>query len=272
VLKQRVATALVLIPLALAGIFLLPVHYFALFVGAVMVLASTEWLALSSCSTQSWAKTLFALVTGVAIAGFGLIEPVASLSLSLLSIAIAVWLMALYWVLRYPEEGAWSFKPVRLVIGLILFVSTWLSLVGIKSLSFGDGWLLLLCLIVWGADSGAYFAGKRFGKTKLAPNVSPGKTREGLIGGLATVVLITLIFSRFNELSGVATVYLLILAVLTSLVSVLGDLFESLLKRHTGLKDSGNLLPGHGGVLDRIDSLLAATPLFYLGLLMMPII
>jgi phosphatidate cytidylyltransferase len=272
VLKQRIATALVLIPLALAGIFLLPVPYFALFVGAVMVLASTEWLALSSYSTAAWNKGLFALITGGCIAGFGLIESSATTTLGVLSLALAVWFMALYWVLRYPQEGAWSFRPVRLIIGLVLLVSTWLSLVGIKSFAFGNGWLLLLCLIVWGADSGAYFAGKRFGKNKLAPKVSPGKTREGMYGGLATVVLITLIFARFNELSAVATVYLLVLATVTSMVSVLGDLFESLLKRHAGLKDSGNLLPGHGGVLDRIDSLLAATPVFYLGLLLMPII
>jgi len=151
-------------------------------------------------------------------------------------------------------------------------VATWVALVGIKREEHGNAWILLLFLIVWGADTGAYFAGKQWGRTKLAPNVSPGKTREGMLGGLVTVALVSLAFAQWNELSIPSTVYLMILGVVTAVMSVMGDLFESLLKRHSGLKDSGNLLPGHGGILDRIDSLLAATPFFYLGLLFLPVI
>jgi phosphatidate cytidylyltransferase len=129
--------------------------------------------------------------------------------------------------------------------------------------------ILLLLLTVWAADVGAYFAGKIFGKTRLAPHISPGKTRAGLVGGLFLAPLVTLLAANLMPLGHIEAVYLILLSFVTALVSVGGDLMISLHKRTSGFKDSGNLLPGHGGILDRLDSLLVASPFFALGLLIL---
>jgi phosphatidate cytidylyltransferase len=129
----------------------------------------------------------------------------------------------------------------------------------------GPLWLLFALLLIWAADSGAYFAGVRFGRRKLAPRISPGKSWEGLFGGLAAAMLLSAAMLHWLGLGWAQLPELLLLTVVIVLVSVVGDLFESLLKRHAGAKDSSQLIPGHGGVLDRIDSLLAALPVFVLG-------
>jgi phosphatidate cytidylyltransferase len=141
-----------------------------------------------------------------------------------------------------------------------------MALVTLQHQPKGDVLLLMLLLLVWGADIGAYFAGKTWGRAKLAPNVSPGKTRAGLWGGLSSCALISLCFVFYLELDLLTGVYLLLIAMLAGLASVLGDLFESMLKRHRGIKDSSQLLPGHGGILDRIDSITSAAPVFVLCL------
>jgi phosphatidate cytidylyltransferase len=137
----------------------------------------------------------------------------------------------------------------------------------------GAEWLLYGLMLVWVADSGAYFSGKRFGRNKLAPAISPGKTREGLYGAVAAVCVYSVIAAYYFGLDIKDATYLLLLAVVLTLVSVAGDLYESVLKRERGVKDSGAILPGHGGVLDRIDSVLAAMPVFMVGreLLLQPV-
>lgn len=126
---------------------------------------------------------------------------------------------------------------------------------------------MYLFLLVWGADSGAYFVGRKLGKRKLAPTVSPNKSVEGLYGGIATTVVIMLVVQHFYlDLTVIQLILFLILSIITVFASVLGDLFESMIKRRAGIKDSGRVLPGHGGVLDRIDSLLAASPIFATGM------
>jgi phosphatidate cytidylyltransferase len=126
--------------------------------------------------------------------------------------------------------------------------------------------LLFFFVLIWLADSAAYFSGKKFGRNKLAEQLSPGKTREGLWGALIATFILSLIGVLQFGLSPISSVYFIMLCLLTALISVVGDLYESLLKRNAGVKDSGFLIPGHGGVLDRIDSLLAAAPGFILGL------
>ncbi|MFB2537736.1 MULTISPECIES: phosphatidate cytidylyltransferase [unclassified Acinetobacter] len=178
--------------------------------------------------------------------------------------SIMVWLVSIYWVKRYPEYDGWynGFLPI---IGLILIVAAITAIFSLWHLS--PWWLMYAFLLVWGADSGAYFVGRKFGMRKLAPSVSPNKSIEGLIGGLVTSSMIIVMASIFwLDLKGIAFVAFLILSLITVLASVLGDLVESMIKRRADVKDSGRIFPGHGGVLDRVDSLLAAAPVFAAGL------
>jgi phosphatidate cytidylyltransferase len=133
----------------------------------------------------------------------------------------------------------------------------------------GPALLLFLMVLIWVVDSAAYFSGKRWGRVKLAPFISPGKTREGLYGALVGMVIFSLVLWYWGGMGRVGWFAILLLCMTTGLFSVVGDLFESLLKRQRGVKDSGHLLPGHGGVLDRIDSLTAASPIFLFGLMLL---
>jgi phosphatidate cytidylyltransferase len=151
---------------------------------------------------------------------------------------------------------------VRLVIGLLILLPAWQGLMLFKQWPEANGLILAVMVLVWVADIGAYFSGRRFGKNKLAPQVSPGKSWEGVFGGLAASLLVTLAVGLTRDWSGSALLIAIAGAAVVVLISVVGDLTESMFKRQAGLKDSSNLLPGHGGVLDRIDSLTAAIPVF----------
>jgi len=172
-------------------------------------------------------------------------------------------------VIFYPASAAFwrNSKALRLAFGLMTIVPFFWGMVALRGWHYeanhyyGAIWLLYVMILVWGADSGAYMFGKLFGKHKLAPKVSPGKTWQGFIGGLFTAAVISWIYGVVVNLE-VAPSTLLICSVVAALASVLGDLTESMFKREAGIKDSGNLIPGHGGILDRIDSLTAAVPVF----------
>ena len=177
--------------------------------------------------------------------------------------SLVIWLMALSWVRVFPTHTNWYGKKLALM-GAVILTAAITAMFYLWQLS--AWWLLYVFLLVWCADSGAYFVGRKFGRRKMAPNVSPNKSMEGLAGGLVTGLLVVIIISVFKlQLTGVPLVTFVALSALTILASVLGDLFESMLKRRADVKDSGTILPGHGGVLDRIDSLLSATPIFALG-------
>ncbi|WP_372741645.1 phosphatidate cytidylyltransferase [Neptunomonas sp.] len=269
-LKQRIITASVLAPVVLCGVFLLPVMGFAIFFALVTLIGAWEWALLSGLK-KPLHRLAFCFFVLVAIGISSWFYETGN-DYFVLFPAVFVWLMAIFWICRYPGSGMWEKSAVRTLCGVLLLSAAWLSMVELKALESGDAWLLLILLIVWAADIGAYFSGKRWGRVKLAPHVSPGKTREGMYGGLVAVGLTVLAFSWWNELTFSSVVYLMLLSLVVGLVSVMGDLFESLLKRHAGVKDSGTILPGHGGVLDRIDSILAAAPLYYLGLTFLPIV
>jgi phosphatidate cytidylyltransferase len=177
--------------------------------------------------------------------------------------SLVIWLMALSWVRNFPTHTNWYGKQLALM-GVVILTAAITAMFYLWQQS--PWWLLYVFLMVWCADSGAYFVGRKLGRRKMAPNVSPNKSMEGLAGGLVTGLLVVLAISMFKlQLTGMALIAFVALSALTILASVLGDLFESMLKRRADVKDSGTILPGHGGILDRIDSLLSATPLFALG-------
>ena len=183
-------------------------------------------------------------------------------------VGVVLWVVISIGLCFYRHNGHWPLLARVLVLGLSLDL-LWISGHGLVflQLNFGGAMLFYLLSLVWVADIGAYFSGKRFGRNKLAPSISPGKTREGVIGGLVANLLWMMLVYLLSEGWGLALLPFLLIGAITSLASVFGDLFESVLKREAGVKDSSRLLPGHGGVLDRIDSVLAATPVFLSGIL-----
>lgn len=192
--------------------------------------------------------------------------------LEVLSLAAAWWTLVLI-VLAVYEPG-WSqgraaraWPGLVLVVGVLALVPAAVALIWLHAL--GPLWLLAPMALVAAADTGAYFVGRRFGRHKLAPSISPGKTREGVLGAVFAVAVLGAVWAAALGLEGWSALQFILLAVIVGLWSVSGDLFESVLKRERGVKDSGQMLPGHGGVLDRIDSLLVAAPLFLLGVLLL---
>lgn len=272
-LKQRVITALVLAGIFLAALFSLPSGYFSFFVGVIVLIGAWEWANLSGF-TASWQRSIYALVILallIATATYLGFEGEASPRLNdeairhLLLFGCGWWAIALLLVQGYPSSSLlWGHKWLRLLMGLAVLIPTWVALVYVRQQESGAWLVLLLILVVAVADSGGYFAGRRFGRHKLAPAVSPGKTWEGFAGGFLANCLLALLLSSTTDIS---LGFSLAIILPTSLVSVLGDLLESMVKRHAGVKDSGRILPGHGGILDRVDGITAGAPVFALAVL-----
>lgn len=265
-LKTRIITALILAPIVIGGIFFLPPMGFALFTAAVIILGAWEWANMSGLEQQP-ARVSYAAV--IAILLYSLVDVSA---VAVLWLALVWWVVCFLLVRSYPTGSErWGSVPVRALMGLLVLVPAWVGLNHLRAggFQFGDTSNNLLVIlyvfcVVWVADIGAYFAGRAFGKAKLAPRVSPGKSWAGVWGGLLAVGVFALVASALVSASTVETVLLVIASLITGLVSVLGDLLESMLKRFRGIKDSSRLLPGHGGIMDRIDSLTAAAPVFAL--------
>lgn len=262
-LKQRVITALVLLPIVLWCVFgPQQVLAFPLFAAALVVVAAWEWTAMMRWQAPVQRAAYVAVVALLLLNMHG--QTLSNGLGRVLAAASLFWLVALIWVRRYPLGAERWDKPLMLMpVGLILLVPTWAGLVQLHAQS--PWWLMYVFLLVWGADVGAYFAGRRFGRVKLAPAVSPAKTREGLYGGLVTTVLIMLLVAYQQGMAPSKAAVFLLVSLVTVFASVLGDLLESMIKRRAGIKDSGSIFPGHGGALDRIDSITAAAPVFLTG-------
>lgn len=269
-LRQRVITACVLLAGLLVVILFFPPLLFTAAMAVVLLLGAWEWGRLAGLLAVP-ARLLYAVLLGVFL--YLLLDPSPQLRVLILYGSLLWWLLAFVLVLFYPRcQQAWNHCPLLLLAGFAVLLPGWLGLQYLRSLDNHAVFILLFVALVAAADIGAYFSGRRFGRHKLAPAVSPNKTWEGLIGGLVAAALVLWCFllamlANGAELSTSLAVKATLGTLLLAVSSVVGDLFESMLKRQRQMKDSGNLLPGHGGVLDRIDSITAALPVFALALL-----
>lgn len=270
-LKTRVLTALVLVPAVLAALFLLAPLPFAIVLLAVVGWAAHEWARLSGFAPPL--HTAFVLAT-LLVALALLIYPDAGVAQAYARGTLVI--ASVFWICVAPlwVGGRWSTQrrvPMAL-IGLVVLVATWAALVALRAHS---PWLVLAAMaVVWIADTAAYFSGRAFGRRKLAPQVSPGKTWEGVFGAWVAVALYAVALVPLataaafrGPVDGMRIAAFVLFMLVLASVSVVGDLFESLMKRQAGVKDSGAALPGHGGILDRIDALVAAMPIAALAAL-----
>ncbi|HMK13929.1 MAG TPA: phosphatidate cytidylyltransferase [Burkholderiales bacterium] len=266
-LKTRVITVLLLLPPFLAALFYLPVQGWALLALLVTAYAAKEWARLAQMRRSAELLFVIAVIAccSVLVPVLRLFDkaPADDLSLAIYAVSLAFWLLAapLWLIYKWRLNKSWL-----ALSGLLVLVTAWLALVQLREIAA----LLILWLlsVVWVADTAAYFCGRKFGKRKLAPEISPGKTLEGIYGAFFAVsayAIVIILFSgnhNVSALSGkVIPGYLLLAAHwFIAGLSIVGDLFESLFKRQAGVKDSGTILPGHGGVLDRIDGLISTLP------------
>lgn len=257
-LKQRILTAVIAGVGLLLVLFVLPPLAAEIMIAAFFLAAAWEWSGFLSLTSVP-GRLSYVAVIGVLLVVTGWLLPREATVEVVLRIGLAWWFAALIWAFFWPTRIA---KPIGWICGALVMVPAYVALVALYQLQ--PGVLLFVLIIVWAADIGAYFVGRRFGRVQLAPNISPGKTWEGVIGGLSAVVVVLVLASVYWLKIDLAIVVPFCLAVAT--VSIVGDLTVSMFKRNAGLKDSGKVFPGHGGVLDRIDSVAAAAPLFTLGI------
>lgn len=300
-LVKRILTALVLAAIVVTAVLQLPSLYFSLFIAVFTFIAAFEWMALTGVEKLS-KKIIFLSSLIVPMLGVTfwtvLLEVLSeamewpelkdySDALEWFVIApVTFWLIMMVLIRKAaPQLLDMQFKPsFNAFSGWLVLIAAWMFLTNLRSF-YGAGMVIYFLFLIWAADISAFFAGKKWGKDKLAPEISPGKTVEGMYGALVSSVVCGLGFAVYawqtangeaaeaqsgalRFLNGLVWTDMVILSVLTVLVSIYGDLFFSLIKRKKGVKDSGNLLPGHGGVLDRVDSIIAAAPFFYAGILL----
>jgi phosphatidate cytidylyltransferase len=264
-LRKRIITAVVLAVLFLGVLLFLPSLATVAVVTALVLAGAWEWSAFLRPTATSARVGYVALVALLLpTVWYATAEPDGRHLV--LSMALVWWLVALGWIIFAPH----SVTPLSAgLAGLLALVPAWLALVRLRELPHGAQWVLFTLLLVWSADIGAYFAGHRFGRIRLAPDVSPGKTWEGVVGGFALSAIVAIVGSAWFALPLYVFLPLCMAAVGFSIV---GDLTESLLKRFAGVKDSGTLFPGHGGVMDRIDSVTGAAPVLFFGLTVLGVV
>jgi phosphatidate cytidylyltransferase len=265
-IKKRVATAAVLLAALLIVVLWLPAKATVVALTVVVLAGAWEWSAFLKLS-RAWQRWIYVAVVAALLPLVWNYTAKPDGLRVVLQIAVAWWVIALGWVMFAPRLVSSSAAAIA---GILALVPAWIALARLRGDSqVGAEWVLFTLVLVQGADIGAFFVGRRFGRRRLAPNVSPGKTWEGVIGGFVASGLIALAGSSHFDLP-VAQFLPLCLAVVA--FSIVGDRTESLLKRYAGLKDSGRLFPGHGGVMDRIDSVTGAAPVLFFGLLLMGVV
>lgn len=259
---------MLLITLAIAGIIYLPLPIFNTIATILMLIATWEWSTLLP-NKSYLTRCIYLVIMAVLmrICWYIPIKPI-------LFVSLIWWLIALFLILTYPKTTwLWAKNTyTQATIGILTLIPSWLSLITIRSAPKGALTLIFIFCIIWGADSGAYFAGKWWGKHKLIPLVSPKKTWQGVYGGLLLTIIVAVIGCIVFNMPFTHWPFIIVLVIATVIFSIIGDLLESMLKRQANLKDTGNYLPGHGGLLDRIDSLTAAMPIFLLGSLLFNLI
>ncbi|WP_455200715.1 phosphatidate cytidylyltransferase [Kaarinaea lacus] len=266
-LKLRLITAAVLIPVVVGSVLWLTHTQFAIFFALFAVVGGWEWSRFLRLQHPLVRASYAAVVMAAILFSWFYVVGNSQLVLTVLMTGLAWWVCALILVIMYPRcDRIRTNRTLGAFIGLLVIVPCWVAIVELRN-NFEQGPYLVLFLValIAVADSSAYFGGKKWGANKLAPQVSPGKTWEGVISGLVSVGIFSLTgayFFEFLNRDWKSIVAFMVVCILTAVISVLGDLSESMFKRQVGLKDSGKILPGHGGVLDRVDSLTAAAPLF----------
>lgn len=265
-LKTRLLTALILAPLGILGVLFLPTNWFQLLVAILFLLALWEWSRLIGYRRYA-TRAAMVVLNFFAMAFLARVEQVGWL-IPVIALGVVWWVAAFAWLMNFhfAENPGKTNKLIKTVAGTLIVLPAFASVVYLHAhLTDGRLWTLALLGLIWAADICAYFAGRRFGTTRLAPTISPGKTRAGLWGALLGSGLVALVAGVFFDLPALSLAGFVLLCLVTVLFSVIGDLFESLIKRHSKSKDSGSVFPGHGGAFDRFDSLFAALPIFALG-------
>ena len=266
-LKQRVITAIILASLIINAVIFLPTTMLASVLAVIVCVAAWEWAACAGFDDNAHKVAYVSVIMLCLVACLNFMDN--QWIILIVYCGFMWWCVAIFLVIRYQTNMYvnLSSRLLKAMIGSVILVPSWLSLILIHAKTSSASLMLFLFLLIWLADSAAYFSGRRFGRKKLASNVSPGKSWEGIYGALLMSFLFGASYAFYSGMQFTYAILFLVLVLLTVSFSILGDLVESMFKRMAGIKDSSHILPGHGGVLDRIDSLRSAAPVFCAGIL-----
>lgn len=269
-LKQRIITAAILIPFVILSLLYASAQGFTIGLAVVLLIATFEWNNFVNYKNKinGW---IFSFVVTVSFLYLELVAD-AQIIQYVIYLSLAWWFISLPLLMTFPFKSTHLLqqKTAKVIVGFIVLLATFLALNLLRSSSeYGISYVLYLLIIIWIADSGAYFAGRAWGKHKLIPNVSPGKSWEGVAGAVVSTSIAAFVALDLLNISSSQSLVFIAVTFVTVAYSIIGDLSESMFKRMANIKDSGNILPGHGGILDRIDSLMSGLPIFLAGLWLM---